>query len=211
MYLLKKHLILVLVMVTTTFHCQEKLMPIGFFSPTVAEDHTIYLYSEESLNVKTPGLEKAVDSITFIKKGYTIIVDKAPSWFAPIHNKIDYGIFFISVKKLGLDYVELIANEETGKTIYMLRQNGDFVSWEEFLLSIHSVEFISEKQKIFDNPMVKSAGRVYDQAIFLKPMYVMGDWMQVTVLGSDFKATGTTGWIRWRKDNTLLIRYNLLS
>ncbi|WP_203296414.1 hypothetical protein [Luteirhabdus pelagi] len=190
---------------------QNEVMPIGFFAPEFSEGHTIYLFNLEETKTKISGLEKPIDSLTFKKLGYNMVIDYAPSWFEPVFNKLDYGIFYIGVKRLGSEYVEVIANEETGKTIYMKRHAGEFVSWEEFLLSMHSVEFDTEGQKVYDHWMVKSAGRVYDRNTFFRPKYMEGDWMEVEILDNDFRATGKTGWIRWRKDGKLLIRYNLLS
>lgn len=178
--------------------------------PKVEQETVLYLYSEKNLNAK-PGNKIPSDSVTFKKLGYNIVMDHYPQWFAPIMEKLDYNIFYISVKKFGNSYVEVIANEETNKTVYVERDTGDFVSWEEFLLSMHSVELISEGQKVFDNPMIKSGGKVYGTGTFFKPKFIQGNWMQVEILGKDFKTTGQTGWIRWREHNKLLIRYNLLS
>ncbi len=202
------HIFLFLVIPSVLFSQVD--MPMGFFKPNIAEETVLYLYAEESLNAK-PGDKNPTDSITFKKLGYNIVMDHYPEWFEPVMEKLDYNIFYISVKKLGSSYVEIIANEETGKTTYVESHTGQFVTWEEFLLKMHSVEFASEGQKLFDNPMVKSAGKVYSQHTFFRPKYVQGDWMQVEVLGDDFEPTGQRGWLRWRKDNQLLIRYNLLS
>ncbi|MDC7995470.1 hypothetical protein [Altibacter sp. HG106] len=192
-------------------YSQNKTLPIGFFSPHFSEGHTLYLYSEGSLAVKLPGQEKPIDSITLKKLGYNRVIDYAPKWFEPVYDKLDYGIFYIGVKKLGTDYVEIIANEATAKTVYMARHNGDFISWAEFLLTMHSVEFDKESQKVYDDPKIKSAGRIYDRNTFFRPLFVAGDWMEVAILENDFNPTGKTGWIRWRDGNRLLIRYNLLS
>ncbi|MCT8340994.1 hypothetical protein MG296_13095 [Flavobacteriaceae bacterium TK19130] len=210
---LRNSLIILLIGLLASTHCigQNEVMPIGFFAPEFSEGNTIYLYNPEASKPEISGLEKPIDSITLKKLGYNMVIDTAPSWFKPAFNKLDYGIFYIGVKRLGSEYVEIIANEETGKTTYMKRHTGEFVSWEEFLLSIHSVEFDSEGQKVYDHWKVKSAGRVYDRNTFFRPKYIEGDWMEVEILDSNFRSTGKTGWIRWRKDGKLLIRYNLLS
>ncbi len=207
----KEYITLIALLIVGIGYAQNRPLPIGFFSPQFSEGHTLYLYSEASLSVKLPGQEKPVDSITLKKLGYNMVIDYAPQWFEPVYDKMDYGIFYIGVKKLGNDYVEIIANETTGKTVFMSRHMGEFVSWAEFLLNMHSVEFDQEGQKVYDDPKIKSAGRVYDRNTFFRPKFVAGDWMEVAILDNDYNPTGKTGWIRWRKDGQLLIRHNLLS
>jgi hypothetical protein len=182
----------------------------GFFSPKTEEAETLYLY--DIPNSRAGSQEHPIDSITFIKR-YANHVDGigyAPDDFAPFHEKLDYGVFLIRVKRLGRDYHEIIINEETDKTAYVSSWQGNFMSWGEFFLNCHSVEFRDKNQKVFDNPMIKSAGRVVSPTNF-RVRYVMGDWMEVEILAEDYNTVKGKGWIRWKKDGELLITYNLFS
>tara|TARA_B100000508_G_C11414894_1_gene255210 strand:- start:188 stop:826 length:639 start_codon:yes stop_codon:yes gene_type:complete len=190
---------------------QNKVLPTGFFNPKVTEGHPLYLFDSSIVEGKIPRQALPVDSITFKKAGYNWVVDHSPKDFEPFMGKLDYGVFFLSVNRLGIDYHEVFTHEEKGTAFYVGRFSGDFISWGEFLLSMHSVEFMAEGQKVFDHPLVKSAGRVYPIGTFFRPMFVQGDWMEVQILDNDFNKTGKTGWIRWRKDGKILVLYNLLS
>ncbi|PVW15730.1 hypothetical protein [Marixanthomonas spongiae] len=182
----------------------------GFFTPKTDVVETLYLY--DIPNSRQNRQPKPVDSITFVKR-YAAHVDAigyAPDNFMPFKEKLDYGVFLIKVKRLGRDYHEIIINEETGKTAYVSALQGDFISWGQFFLNCHSVEFIDNNQKVFDNPMIKSAGRVVSPANF-RVRYVMGDWMEVEILAGDYNTVKRKGWIRWRKDGKLLVNYNLFA
>ncbi|MCZ4318434.1 hypothetical protein O4H26_05490 [Aequorivita viscosa] len=182
----------------------------GFFSPKTDEIETLYLYNIP--NSRAGSQERPIDSITFVKRhaNYADGIGYAPKNFAPFKEKLDYGLFILRVKKLGIDYIEIIINENTGETAYVNSQQGRFITWGEFFLNCHSVEFIDKNQKVFDNPMIKSAGRVVSPTNF-RVRYIMGDWMEVEILADDYNTEKGKGWIRWRKDGKLLIIYNLFS
>ena len=189
---------------------QQPKLGEGFFSPKTTEVTTLYLY--DIPHSRAGGQERPIDSITLIKK-YASHVDAigyAPKNFNPFHEKLDYGLFILRVVKLGRDYSEIVINEETGETAYVNSWQGDFMTWGEFFLSCHSVEFIDQNQKVFDHPMIKSAGRIVSPVNF-RPRYVMGDWMEVEILAEDYHTVKAKGWIRWKKDGKLLIAYNLFS
>ena len=119
----------------------------GFFSPNTTEAETLYLF--DIPNSRAGSQERPTDSITFIKR-YANHVDGigyAPQNFAPFHEKLDYGVFIIRVKRLGRDQHEIVINEETGKTAYVRAWQGNFMTWGEFFLICHSVEFIDKTKR----------------------------------------------------------------
>ena len=191
------------------YQAQNTELSMGFYSPDFFNTDKLYFYDIPNRQ-KIPGEEIPLDSLVFGKDpNNNYVITSAPFWLIPIHNKLDYGIFYLRLKRLGKEYFEVIVNETTGKTAYVLRESGKAILWPEFLLNIHSVEFISENQKVYDNPKIKSAGRIYDRPFF-RPRYIEGDWMEVEILDEDFKIIGK-GWICWKEDDKLLISYNLLS
>lgn len=182
----------------------------GFFSPNTQMDNTLYLY--DIPNSRAGGQAQPIDSITFTKR-YTNHVDGigyAPKGFKPFIEKLDYGTFLLKVKRLGRDYHEIVINEVTGKTAYVSAWQGSFLTWSQFFLNCHSVEFKDKSQKVYDNPLIKTVGRVARPANF-RARYVMGDWMEVEILAEDYSTVTGKGWIRWKKDGNLLINYNLFA
>jgi len=189
---------------------QENQLGEGFFSPRTDALETLYLYNIP--NSRAGRQEKPIDSITFIKQYESHIdaIGYAPKGFAPFNEKLDYGVFILKVKRLGIDFTEIVINENTGKTAYVHTSNGTFMTWGQFLLNCHSVEFLNKNQKVFDHPLVKSAGRIVDPANF-RSRYIMGDWMEVEILADDYNTVKGKGWIRWKKNGKLLINYNLFA
>jgi len=123
---------------------------------------------------------------------------------------LDYGVFILKVQRVGKDYHEVILNERSGKTGYVSAWQGKIISWAQFLLTCHSVEFIDKNQKVFNNPMIKSAGRPVTPSNF-RVLFVMGDWMEVEILADDYDTVKGKGWIRWKIDGKLLVSYNLFA
>lgn len=182
----------------------------GFYVPKTDEVETLYLY--DIPNSRAGGRERPVDSVTFVKR-YANHVDGigySPEGFSPFVEKLDYGLFIMKVKKLGVDYHEIVMNETTGKTAYVSAWQGTLMTWGQFLLNCHSVEFIDKNQKVFDHPMIKSAGRSVAPPYF-KPRYIKGDWMEVELLDNNYNKGNGKAWIRWKKEGKLLIIYNLFS
>lgn len=192
-----------------TIIAQQDELGEGFFTPNTAQFEILPLY--DIPNSRAGSQERPTDSITFVmRNGHAEGIAYAPKNFNPYHEKLDYGVFILTVKRLGRDFTEIVIDETTGTTAYVHTYSGNFMTWGEFLLNCHSVEFIDKNQKIFDHPMVKSAGRLVNPANF-RPRYIMGDWMEVEILASNYTTVKGKGWIRWKKDGKLLINYNLFS
>ncbi|MCH2490815.1 MAG: hypothetical protein MK211_11755 [Flavobacteriales bacterium] len=202
--------LIVFFLIPYCFYGQHTELGEGFFSPNTNLIETLYLYETPNRNAER--MEPPIDSITFVKRYASHIdgVGHTPQEFDPFVEKLDYGIFLLRVRRLGRDYTEIYINEESKKTVYVASNQGSFMTWGQFLLNCHSVEFIDNAQKVFDNPMIKSAGRVVSPAYF-RPRYVMGNWMEVEILDDDYNKVTGRGWIRWRKDGKLLVLFNLFA
>ncbi len=110
---------------------QDNELGEGFFSPKTDEIEALYLY--DIPNSRAGSQEKPIDSITFHKRdNWAYGISHAPKEFNPFNEKLDYGLFIIRVKKLGVDYSEIIINEETGKTAYVSSWQGNFMTWGSF-------------------------------------------------------------------------------
>ncbi|WP_373514424.1 hypothetical protein [Persicitalea sp.] len=137
-------------------------------------------------------------------------ISYAPPWLVPNHLKLDYDVLYFRVKSVGNYFVEVVVNTDTQQRAYVDREAGKVVYWPEFLLSIHSVEYLEGMdQDVYIKPLTH-AGKVNKTYVFLRPIHIQDDWMRVELLNDDLKST-RQGWIRWRADGRLLISYSLLS
>ncbi len=189
---------------------QDSIIGLGFFTPDFVNSTVIYFYGN-------PYLEKSVshlmpfDSLVFKRSEHDgFEISYAPAWFLPEKIKMDYDILLIKIQSLMRDYAEVLVNTSTAKTAYVRRDAGGIKLWPEFLLNVHSVEFLSDSEHpVFVKPL-DHAGEVNYKYEIMHPLVIKDSWMQVELLDDDYKLIGK-GWIRWRHGEKILIRYNLLS
>jgi len=195
---------------TITQPTKQEAMGMGFFSPNYYEKPVLYFYGN-----MTPGkslIEHApYDSITFKRNKYNQFeIATAPPWLAIEYAKLDYDLLYLKVKSVSQETLEVVVNKTDNRTTYVDRQAGNFAYWPDFLLGVHSVEFIPEsKDKVKVKPL-DYAGENNTPYEFMRPLKVQGHWMHVELWNHDYKAVGR-GWIQWKRDGKLLILYNMLS
>lgn len=183
---------------------------LGFFKPSFYKNTVLYFYGN-------PNWEKSVqehvptDSITFEKTKYgSFDISYAPPWLVPDHLKMDYDILYFRIQSISRDFVEITVNIIDQRSIYVSRFDGDIIYWPDFLLSVNSVVFIDGKEQVIRIKPLNYAGEVNTKYIFMQPLIIKGDWIMVRLVDDDYKTVGK-GWIQWKKEDTLLIKYSLIS
>ena len=182
---------------------------LGFFKPKLREERPMYFYGnpnfEKSLNEHLPS-----DSIVFNRNKTQFQIKSAPPWLMPEHLKLDYELLYFKVLSIGEEFLLVEVNNSTGYTMYVSRWDGELIFWPDFLLKVHSIEFINpSEQKVRIKPL-QNASIVNVAFDFMKPILINADWVQVVLFDSDYTKKGM-GWIQWKKDHQLLISYSLLS
>jgi len=187
----------------------DQSMGIGFFSPNFYENQTIYFYG--NINLQKGITEHIpVDSIVFARDKYeNFIITYAPPWLVPEIMKLDYGVLSFKAEAVGYEFVQVEVNAQNGQIAYLDKNAGQLLHWPDFLLSINSVEFIDKQQVVRYKPL-SYASTVTSSFDFMEPILVKEDWMYVVLLSNGRKDMGK-GWIQWRKQGQLLIRYSLFS
>lgn len=190
-------------------HFQNTDPGMGFFSPNIFDKPTLYFYNR-------PNLEKSIlehapqDSVTFIKNEYNQFeIATAPPWLVPEIPKMDYDILYFKIKSVTEEFVEVIVNAQTGQTAYLSKQAGKVMYWPEFLLRVNSVELLPDTGEKVKTRALPTSSDVQTTYAFLRPVKIQADWAQVILLNQDLQEVGR-GWIRWRREGHLLIRFNLL-
>ena len=183
---------------------------LGMFAPYLDELKPLYFYSGINFN-KSILEHNPIDSITFKRNEYGgFAIATAPPWLLPDHLKLDYDLLYFNVQTVTDDFLEVVVNVQTQQTGFLDKRAGRFLYWPEFLLSVHSVEFLPDNdQKIYARPFTE-AGTVSLKYSFMKPIKIRNNWMYVSLWNDNYVSIGN-GWIRWRGDKKLLIRYSLLS
>lgn len=189
---------------------QESNPGMGFFTPNFFDNPTLYFYNR-------PNLEKSIlehvahDSITFRNNEYNQFeIATAPPWLVPEILKMDYDILYFKINSVTEEFVEVIVNVQNEQTSYVSKQAGKIIYWPEFLLRVNSVEFLPDThEKIRARPFPTS-GIIQTTYEFLRPVKIKDEWAEVLLLNGDFQKVGI-GWIQWKRNGKLLIRFNLLS
>jgi hypothetical protein len=185
-------------------------MGLGFFKPDFVNHQVLYFYG--NLNFEKPISDHSpIDSIGFIKTEYGgYVISFAPPYFFPDHLKLDYDILLLKIISVGDDFVEVIVNKETQKTLFLNKYAGQNIYWPEFLLQVFDIEFLDEyPQQVKYKPLVH-ASEVNLAFSFMHPEMLQDKWMKVALYNDDNERVGD-GWIQWRNDNELMISYSLLS
>jgi len=124
--------------------------------------------------------------------------------------KLDYDILLLKVLSAGRDFLEVVVNRETGQTAYVSRFDGIFKYWPEFLLGVHSVEFKNPSAQTVKIKPLNHASEVRADFVFMLPKIIKSEWMKVDLVDQNLKKVNE-GWIKWKENNTLLVKYSLLS
>lgn len=185
-------------------------MGLGMFSPNFYEHKTLYFYGNLT-HRKSVQEHIPVDSITFKQREYGgFDIATAPSWLMPEHLKLDYDMLYFKVKSISHDFIEVVVNTRINQTAFVDRYAGKLQYWPEFLLGVHSVEFREPSAyKVYIKPL-EHAETVTIPYSFMRPIKIQNEWLYVELQDNNYKTLGT-GWIRWRKDDNLLIKYSLLN
>lgn len=94
---------------------------------------------------------------------------------------------------------------ESGEIGFLEVSSGKviFNTFEEHILNLFSIGFESENppRKLASE---KSSPLIYNSDNFFHPVKIEGDWLQVKW---DINGNWNYGWVRWKKDDTILIEF----
>lgn len=184
-------------------------MGIGIASPKFSEIGALYFYSpnlEKSVDEHTPS-----DSVSFEKTELGTEISFAPPWLFPQNMKMDYGILAFKVIAIRREWSLLEVNRVNGKTAWVNSFDINFISWEQFILNVHSIELIDpNKNPLRNRPFDYSDPVQVQEEVIFTPIEIRNEWMKVSIQDNSYKKIGE-GWIRWRALDQLLVSYSLLS
>ncbi|MBK9257547.1 MAG: hypothetical protein IPM42_18965 [Saprospiraceae bacterium] len=183
---------------------------LGMFLPTLSDLKTLYFYNNPNFD-KTIMDQLPADSITFKRtENGEFDIATAPPYLVPEHLKLDYGILYFKAISITDEFIEIEVNKLNHQTAFVSKSNGDLKYWPEFLLIIHSVEFLNPAtQNIYVKPL-DHAGLVKQSYSFMQPLKINQNWMYVSLINDDYETVGK-GWIKWNDNGNLMITYSLLS
>ncbi|MCG2615994.1 hypothetical protein LZZ85_16980 [Terrimonas sp. NA20] len=133
-----------------------------------------------------------------------------PDSLKPYSAYPDYQNLVFRVTGIEAEYYDVIVNEETG-LIGKIKKNEPtltFQRWEDHVASVFSVDFDADKNPVKQDTTGLKRAAYHNNVEFFFPVKVKGDWLQVKW---DEDTKEKTGWLKWRKGNTLLVYLNYIA
>lgn len=187
-------------------------MGLGLATPRYDSLAVFFFYSDH-LFAQWDDRPAPVDSLVFGSNSQgDLDITYAPPWFAPEHLKFDYGVILFKVLAKSQQWALVEVNQYDGQTAWVALQDVGLKLWPDFLLNTYSVEPISTEANPLRVRHFDHAGlyNVPESDCVFQPILVRGDWLQVTILDEGSTALGQA-WLRWRRNDELLVNYYLFS
>ncbi|MBK8498679.1 MAG: hypothetical protein IPL52_07645 [Flavobacteriales bacterium] len=185
-----------------------RTLGMGMVSPRL-EPGVLRFYAMPDLD-QPPDHAAVSDSIVFVQGEYHVEIAYAPPWFVPAHLKLDYDLLLVRAVTIAQNWIEVVVNEQDGRTAWLFRQDLELRLWHEFILGVVAVEILDPSVNPIRLKPLEHAAVLADGAdALLKPLAVQGDWLMVSTNGLADRIV-PTGWIRWRDGEKLLVDYSLL-
>lgn len=144
-------------------------------------------------------------------------LDKEKTWLKPEVLWLDYSQFNFRCKTHANGWLEVIVNNETGKTLWIKEtKKTKFLTWENYLKDMFGVSRLeNEKQKIRNSPSDNEQEIKYQGADCFQVKTLKGDWIEIFT-GDHCDEYGSktqikSGWIKWRRGDKMLIEYHTTS
>ncbi|WP_203296415.1 hypothetical protein [Luteirhabdus pelagi] len=181
---------------------------LGFFKPNFYEYSTLYFYG--NINWEKGFAEHLPQDSISLQQNQTGGFDlrSAPPYLWPAYHNTEYGEFYFKVFAVGYDFITVEVNTKTQQKVYVDKNAGELLYWPSFLLQLNTVSMVEEHSQPIRIKPLAHAGTVAQDFKSLRPLTVEGDWLQVA-LKNEKNQTVATGWLRWRKDQKLLIDYSI--
>jgi hypothetical protein len=187
----------------------EVPLGIGIVNVNFNEKTVIHFYDR-------PGASSPAKTIRFfddksINSWSIVDLDSVRSWLAPQAIWLDYSHFNFRCTARRPGWFQVIVNNETGKT-YWVRASRTltFETWEAFLADMFSIARLDKfPQPLRSRPSTTSREVRFRGRDCFDLIAMRGDWIHVKQAGhcEEPDRNFRSGWIRWRRGQTMLIEY----
>lgn len=133
--------------------------------------------------------------------------------FRPFAFHVDYFLLVLKCTNKSLTLLEVIVNEETGMTKFVKADDPvlKFQTWDAHVLSVFAVDFDKKANPLRDAPDGQPKKVTVPGDVYFRPVETNGEWLKVRSESESRKSKSgrleSNGWIRWKLDGVLLIRF----
>jgi hypothetical protein len=199
----------ILILISTGLTAQTDL-GIGLVSINYDDQTILQLYNDTTDT-------KAAKTIEFFNDPNIGIwniknIESNREWLKPEVLELEFSVFTFRCLNKSADWLEIIANNKSGKTYWIKNNNlTGFKTWENFLKGMVSIaQLPKDVQKIsvlpsYDSETIEYRGE--EESFQVKSM--KEEWIEIYTeyIPEHFDEYLESGWIRWREGNRLLIQY----
>ena len=131
--------------------------------------------------------------------------------FKPFAFHPDYFLLVLKCVRRSQNRFEVVVNEETGMKKYV---NVDdpvlkFETWERHILRHPSIDFNRKENPVLETPAGKVKASDFPKEVLFEAVEIKGEWLKIRWTRAEEQARKNKqndfGWIRWKKDDALLI------
>jgi hypothetical protein len=166
---------------------------------------------------KNKGDKDAEKIIRLVKEKGDIVIEEKDyiKWLHPETIWLDYSQFLFRYTQIQDNWIEVIINKETNDKRWILKSSTfTITSWDKFLIeNTTAVESLNPTDiKVEPNFDSKTIRKTSDKDCF-EAIEIKGDWIKIktneTLECNQHPLPIKTGWIKWRENNRLTIKYFL--
>ena len=188
------------------------VIPIGMVSVKVEIGVKLRFYNSPFENMPSKSVEMIFDSSThsIAIKDRHLSVD----WLLPEDLSLDHAVFYLSCLDQKVGWLQVVVNEQTGKMLWLKEDdNLHYLTWADFFKEMSAIDRADPTANpIYTKPDTLSKQIPYTGNDFFAVRQIHGDWMEIYSPAMADSTVGvyhriSSGWIRWRDDDKLLIGY----
>lgn len=119
----------------------------------------------------------------------------------------DYSLISLRCVEEDKNRYEVVVNEEIGLKKYVKKndENLKLESWENHILKTFSIDIKKAENKVFETPDGKELKPDFEQIDRFEAVEIKDDWLKVKWEIPNKKEEFESGWVRWKKDDIILI------
>jgi hypothetical protein len=185
-------------------------MEAGLVQIESRSNYTIEFFKKPEDKTVARSIEMVYDTFSFSMKDR----DETMTWFKPEAYWPDYMPLTLRCKSKVKDWMEVVINNETSEAVWIKNnQRVKYLTWMEYLGNMFAIERIdTSSNPIYSKPDTTSGKMAYAGKDFFAVKTIIGDWMEIyspdyTDSSSSISIKISSGWIRWKSGNKLLINY----
>jgi hypothetical protein len=150
-----------------------------------------------------------VDSLVYTTNQGSLELVYAPPYLLPFYQKIDYQALLFRFTGVSSHAVQLEVNAQQERRYWVSRDAVNVQFWPDFLAGVSVVHSLDEANNpVRRRPLTHAPTADFPEGTQWVPQVVEGDWVGVKPIMPDGSRPDLQVWLRWKKDDQLLLGWD---